>query len=205
MINLDIKYSPEYEISRIKDTLEKLNWFKEKGYRLRFPEGFSVENQNFKDEEYIKKCILEDYTKDNYEEQKAFANKEFDKINTALEKFFNATKIQPQKVYEVYLTKYGVGGSYNLPNRIIINIQTCKEVRLLWTIVHEIVHLSIEDLIQKYNIDHWTKERIVDLTVEKIAPEINTMYKLDIDTSTIDKNFKKYYPNMEKIIENVKN
>lgn len=31
------------------------------------------------------------------------------------------------------------------------------------TIVHEIVHLLIENQIQKHKIQHWEKERIVDL------------------------------------------
>ncbi len=62
----------------------------------------------------------------------------------------------------VYLTNYGVGGSYNLPNIIILNINNKKGFK---TIIHEIIHLLIETWIQEYKVQHWEKERIVDLVL----------------------------------------
>ena len=53
-----------------------------------------------------------------------------------------------------------MGGSYKLPNLVIYNINNKKGFK---TIVHEIIHLLIENQIQEFKIQHWEKERIVDL------------------------------------------
>ena len=204
MIKLDIKYSVEYEVSRIKDAIDRIKHFREKGYKLRFPESFSTENENFKQEEYIKKTVLGEYNETNYIEPENFIKDNLKKINTILEKFFTETNIEPKKDYSIYLTRYGVGGSYNFPNKIIINIQACKGEKLVRSIVHEIIHLSIEDLIQKYNVGHWEKERVVDLIFDKIAPKLNTIQKLPIETEKIDKIFEEKYPNIEEILKSLK-
>jgi hypothetical protein len=121
---------------------------------------------------------------------------------TILEKYFEETTLKQEDTYIVHLTKYGVGGSYNVPNTVILNFQNRKELALFRTIVHEIIHLSIQPYIEKYTVDHWIKERIVDLTLEKIAPELNTMQNLPIDTESVDLAFEKNYPNMEEVIKN---
>ena len=65
-----------------------------------------------------------------------------------------------QTSFNVYLTKYGVGGSYRLPNEIILNINNKLGVK---TVVHEMVHLMIEENVKKYNLKQFQKERTVDL------------------------------------------
>ena len=59
----------------------------------------------------------------------------------------------------IRLTNYGVGGSYNLPSLVVLNINMKMLVK---TVVHEIIHLMIQDLIDKYEIKQWEKERVVD-------------------------------------------
>ena len=71
------------------------------------------------------------------------------------------------------------------------------------TIIHEIIHLSIQELIEKYEVEHWEKERIVDLIVFKIVPEIAKMQNISIDTKPIDEGFEKYYPDIEKVVKNL--
>jgi len=75
-------------------------------------------------------------------------------------------KIFPK--YEITLTLYGPGGSYNGETGKII-IKTRKDGTFerhcqACTIIHEIVHIGIEqNIVKKYNLDHWEKERLVDL------------------------------------------
>ena len=58
--------------------------------------------------------------------------------------------------------------------------------------------------VEKYNINHWTKERLVDLLFDKFAPKINKIQTISIDTNLIDESFEKNYPNVEKIISEIR-
>lgn len=212
MIKLAIKYSIKDEVERIQSTIAKLDWYKEKGYKLCFPESFSTEDPNFKNEDYIENSIKNEYNEEDYKEKEDFIIEHSEKINTALDRFFKETGIKSQDNYEILLTKYGVGGSYGFPSLVLINTQFCRGGGLIITIIHEIIHISIEDLIQKYNVGHWEKETIVDSIFEKIAPELapkrseeEYQVRRKIDKASFDKVFEKYYPNIEDITKNLKN
>jgi len=202
MVNLNIKYSLEDEILRVKYTIDKIDWFKEKGYKVKLPEILSLGNSDLSPEE-IESAIVGEYDEENYKVEEKYVLKTLPKIKEVLKNYFNSTSLEPQSSYEINLTRYGVGGSYHLPNKIIANIQTCSEMKLVRTIVHEIIHLSIEELIQKYDVDHWSKERLVDLILENIDSEINTMQKISVDTSSVDSAFEKKYPDIEEIIKSI--
>jgi hypothetical protein len=90
-----------------------------------------------------------------------------------------------------------------MPNKIIINIQRMFEFGLLKTIAHESVHLSIQLMVEKYNIKQWPKERVVDLLLQEFAPKVNSFQKMSIDTTKIDEIFKKEYPDVNKILSSV--
>ena len=49
----------------------------------------------------------------------------------------------------------------------------------LETILHEIVHIGIEEsIVQKYALDHWEKERLVDLICKKYLQNFLPNYQL---------------------------
>ena len=203
MINLQFDYSVDCEVQRIQYTLNKLEWFKKQGYHLRFPANFSLENEKFADENYIRNTVLDEYNEADYQKVAETVNKQWLEYSPNLEKYFLKILAKPESIYKVNLTKYGVGGSYHLPNKIIVNFQEKFGIGVSKTIIHEIAHLSIQKLIEKYNVEHWEKERIVDLILLKIVPKIAKMQNLPIDTKSIDEVFEKYYPNMEEIIKNL--
>ena len=70
--------------------------------------------------------------------------------------------------YEVVLTLYGPGGSYD-PRSGRISLLTTTRGRFkqsdpLQTIVHEMVHLGLErPVVKRFGLGHWEKERLVDL------------------------------------------
>ncbi|MBU4246187.1 hypothetical protein KKG48_00090 [Patescibacteria group bacterium] len=207
MINLDIKYSFDYEKERIKSTLDKADWFIKNGYSkwIKLPEGKKLDEIeiNTSTEDYLLNKVEEEYNEQDYIKTKNIINEQWFKFAPKLEKYFKETSLKQEDVYIIQLTKYGVGGSYNLPNKVILNFQNKLELALFKIPVHEIVHLSIQSFVEKYNVDHWVKERIVDLILEKITPELNIMQKLSIDTKPIDESFEKHYPNIEDIIKNI--
>ena len=205
MIHLDILYSLEYEKERISYTLEKADWFVEKGYSksITLPASKKLnELETSTSKDYLFDLLEDEYVSDDYEKIKNNLAEQWSSFVLTLEKYFKETSLKPEDTYVVCLTKYGVGGSYNVPNTVILNFQNRTGLALFRTVVHEIIHLSMQHYIELYNVNHWIKERIVDLTLEKIAPELNIMQKLPIDTKSIDLIFEKNYPNMEEVIKN---
>ncbi len=180
--------SLEQEKERVKETKGKIAWLKERGYFFVLPEQSLEVEYNFEDYKdkvsIIEKKWLE-IEKDFFEKLKRIFNNEF------------------SKSFEVYFTKYGTGGSYFLPNKIIMNIsdeyRTSADYK---TISHEIIHLSLEPLIQKYKIEHWQKERTVDLIASKIIPNYN-LQKIPVDIHSVDESFNKFFPDIEEIIKNL--
>lgn len=86
--------------------------------------------------------------------------------------------------YKINLTLYGPGGSYNNETGVII-LQTFSNGNFKQyknpenTIIHEIIHIGIEEpIINKFNLPHQLKERIVDLFVIKHFSELLPEYKL---------------------------
>jgi hypothetical protein len=90
------------------------------------------------------------------------------------------------KKYNIRLTLYSPGGLYNSDKGIIIILVQDKNVeRVLQTILHETVHIGIEkNIIQKYNIQHWTKERIVDQFLKLQFIDILPNYGMQSGTDT---------------------
>ena len=187
-MNLKFTFGTDFELSRVKDTLAKLDWYDSKGYKPRFPKGIIKESLGKEIQNQIKKEFKED-------DYKAVTNKissNFSKmagpLSDKLKEVFNG-KIP--KEFIVYLTNYGVGGSYKLPNMIILNINRKNSPKI---IVHEIIHLAIEDWIKKYKIQHWEKERIVDLI-------LNSKEFRFLNHGSWQKN----YGNVERYIDNLFN
>ncbi|MDD2935212.1 MAG: hypothetical protein PHX25_01935 [Candidatus Pacebacteria bacterium] len=192
---------------RIKNTAERIDHYKEHGYKVFLPENLSMNDPNIKDSlidtEYIKKLLSNEYDEENYKNNEKYLLNELPKIDFVLNHFFNSLSLKPQETYKIIFTRYGVGGSYYPPDCVIINVRTRKEKQITISVIHEIIHLSIQNLIDKYEIDHWKKERVVDLIMNEIAPEINIMQNIPINTEEIDKTFTKYYPDIERIIKTI--
>ena len=69
--------------------------------------------------------------------------------------------------YNIYLTLYNPGGQYNPGNGNIIMLafpnDNIDSEEILQVVLHETVHIGIEEnIIQKYQVPQWTKERIVE-------------------------------------------
>ncbi|MDO8660174.1 MAG: hypothetical protein Q7K54_06310 [Candidatus Parcubacteria bacterium] len=189
---LNIKYNIKLEKQRIKKTIDKLSWYEKLGYHPRFPLNINPKVDNIK---IIYSAIKNEYIEQNYEKAAAEIKKEFAKIESD---FF--TKLQAicgvriKKHFIIILTKYGVGGSYSLPNKIIYNISMRSSS--INTLLHEITHLIIEPYIKKYQIQQNEKERIVDLilTSKSVALRNYKVQKRGKERKkSIDPLFKKYF------------
>ena len=196
---LKIIYSVEQEVARIKNTLSKLDWFEKEGYKVHLPEGISADSSD----EEITRAVEKEYSghEKSFVENADWLEKNWPKYARELGTKLIECNLKPESKYELLLTLYGVGGSYNRPNRILVNIKNFYELGLLRTVLHEAVHLAVQDLIVKYDISHWVKERIVDLLMQKFFPGLDEMQKVKVETEGIDKVFSESYPDVPKIIE----
>jgi len=201
---LKIKYSVDLETQRVFDMIKRIEWFNKMGYKINLPEKIKLMNLDkvvkltTKD---IKKIIAEEYKLQDYQKTESIIEKTWNNISAELSKKLSIINLKYKSSYILILTKYGTGGSYNLPNKIILNFNKKTPDRIIRIIIHEIIHLSIQSLIEKFKIDHWIKERIVDLMMFKVMPELAKMQNIPQNTEKIDKLFKNFFPDVEKIIK----
>lgn len=204
MINLTVKFSQEYEFERIMWTLSKLQWYKDNGYDLKFPESLDVDSGADISEEQIKSAVNAEYDEDSYKAQETYLLENWHKIFDEASAELAKTSLQPLGTYTIYLVRYGVGGSYNYPDAVTVNISSKYEKGLLRTVFHEITHLMIHPWISEYNVSHWQKERIVDLLTMKFTPQISRMQDIPTEvTEPVDKIFNEHYPDIESVIKSV--
>lgn len=186
---LNIKYSKKLEEQRIEKTLKKLSWYDKLGYRPRFPENINPRKDSLKK---IKNVFENEFDAKDYEKIKKEILKKFSKVEkSSYTKLKKLCGKNTKKEYEIILTKYGVNGSYSLPNKIILNINAKSKIN---TILHEIAHLMIETYIKKYKVEQNQKERIVDLILKGISLSNYKMQKRgEEQKEIIDKLFKEYF------------
>ncbi|MBU1906536.1 hypothetical protein KKD71_00085 [Patescibacteria group bacterium] len=155
-MKLNIQYNIDFETKRVQKTLEKLDWYNEQGYRPRLPDDISKQST----ESEIKKAIEDEFDLYVYAQAEQQMIERFEPIveefGAALVEMFG----ESLEVVTINLTGYGVGGSYHLPSTIVINHHMSD---LFKTVIHEVVHLMIQEQIEQHKIKHWEKERIVDL------------------------------------------
>lgn len=203
MIKLLIEYSKEFELERIESTINRLDWYLGNKYSLdslSFPKNVDVDNlKEIKKEELVGAVGRE------YEETKFVATAEsilqmYKKYENKLEDFIKSIGLSVIPEIKVFLTNYGIGGSYHLPNEIVININRFFGIGLIRNILHEIIHLHIQHLIDQYKISQWDKETVVNLLFEKAFPDIYKEPNIPIDTTKTKKIFEENFPNIKKVI-----
>lgn len=197
-ISLNIEYGKEQESNRIRNTLKKLPWYKEQGYsNIVVPDKLSEQST----QEEIDKVLSDEYSEEAYENTTKMIHEQWPELAEKLTELKNIPSFELKDTYKVILTKYGSGGSYNYKTGdVILNLGVKGRIS---TIAHEIVHIGIEHLIQKNNIEHWRKERLVDLIMEKMFPGLKKPQPIKEDADVVDGAFNKHFPNIDAITEEI--
>ncbi len=196
--------TPLEAFSFIEYLANKLPWFKDNGYNIDLPSHpkFEFLHTNIQvlsegEKEELKQVfITEVYHKTSFDmalsnlhDAEPVTRKGLDLLSVLAKNWDFHLKQQ----YNIVLTLYGPGGNYNVTEgRILVKIKENKEIPKKWiekTILHEIVHIGIEEsIVQKFNLLHWEKERLVDLIcfyhLKEILPDYQMQEKGDtrIDT-----------------------
>ena len=205
-IKILIKYSEELELQRVLQTKERLKWYFDNGYNLSnsvLPQNISTEELSKKSEDEIAEYVSKEYDSEVFKLHIQIINSLLPNYLNKLADYFSEINIKVLPNIEIKLTKYGTAGSYNTPNTVIVNISRFFDVGLIRNILHEIIHLHIQGLVDKYQIEQWEKEIVVDSIFEKFFPDIYKKQNYKIDESRVQKIFKENYPNLELIMLNI--
>ena len=171
--------TPEEEFGIIWYTLRNMAFFREHGYDVTFPDhkNFAqLSKAPLDTSEVNKKELYELFGRKIYDKSKyekglkgvLHAEEIVENAFPIFEKFREKWDFTVHKSYEVILTLYGPGGQYNPKTGKIFLKSTAngqfKRIDPMHTIIHEMVHIGIEkNIVKKYQLTHWEKERVVDL------------------------------------------
>lgn len=201
-VKLTILYSVEQEIRRVLYTVQKFSWYAEQGYSIesiKLPEGIHKDSSN----EEIARAVTVEYSSTDYALCAAKLLEEWKNIPSGFEKMKD-TSFHLESGYGVLLTKYGMKGSYDVNAcQVIIRMNTQPEGNITGVVAHEIVHMTIQHLIDQYHVRHWRKERLVDLLMERYFPGLKKMQATREDVSMVDHAFEKFFPNMSAIAQSI--
>lgn len=211
-INVNIPSIAE-EATLIWRTLNDIQFFEEHGYTVNLPKSNLIttlikksKEDQLDNNDYAQIVnLLEDslYQESDYQLGLEKIQMQLPLIDSLVEELINTKRSWVFKKfdrYKVTLTLYGPGGSFN-PEEGSLLMLTTKEGQFKQydnpanTLIHEIVHIGIEQsIVQKYHLDHGLKERIVDtfvyLNFKEALPEyrIQNMGDVGIDRYLKSKN-----------------
>ena len=175
----------EEEVDLVWYLLRKYTWFKDNGYNVHLPTHpeilrlvkFSLEHNGLpkRYKPIVRKIIRENYSAKDYENQVQALENTRDSIIAIISKFseFHKWGFNIPKKYEIILTLYGPGGSYDFTKGRIILLAgklarlNRSKSKLVNIVIHEMIHIGIEHLVRKFRLTHFEKERIVDLFCSK--------------------------------------
>jgi hypothetical protein len=203
-MRLNFIYTVEFECERIRRTLERWLWYQEQKYRINVPEEIRLAKEHGAEVtfEAIQAAALREFTTQAYQDAEYAILDEWNRYCKDFHKQLLTLGLPVSEEYSIYLTRYGVGGSYHLPNTVVANIDYGRNVTWL-TVAHEITHLIIENLIQEYRVEHWTKERLVSLIINRFFPEHATLQRDPPRAEEIQQVFDIYFPDIHKTIKEV--
>lgn len=205
---LKFKYSVESEIRRLNYHLngdKDYNWYKENGYNLSLPKKLVeiVDSGRMPDPDEIEDAAKEDFDENIFTDEIYNITEEWKNISTDFFKKLEELGGPIHDEYSVSLSRYGTLGSYGLPNFIALNISKDNPMGIGYVIAHEITHLTIESWVLESGLDHWTKERIVDLIMNSFFPDNQRFQHNPANLIKISKIFKDNFPDIKKVISEV--
>lgn len=189
----------EQEATSIWRTINDIAFLEGQGYRIHLPNHDAIDsliiksrNRDFGNEDFPTiYTILENdiYQPNDYQEALKKATGQQEALDKMVRKLKEVSELWEWEfksfdTYPVHFTLYGTGGSYdpdvgNVTLFTNINGEFMRYALPTNTIMHEIVHMGIEQsIVQKFNLSHGLKERIVDRVTSILFREELMGYKI---------------------------
>lgn len=196
--SITVDYSLDREIERVRNTFQKIAWFRERKYPLTLPPILT--NVDAPSESEIRDAVTADFDEARYATVATTLQSDWQHVGAACER--SLLDLFPNLTGEVTvrLTRYGVGGSYHAPATIVTNIALrTNPGDLQKTLLHETIHLGLRTVIEEESLDHWVKERLVDRVSTKVNPTYGRLQKINADVSHVDEVFDAAFPDIPAI------
>lgn len=138
----EVIYDENRIIDEVREVADSLDFYKKNNIKYYFPfssrnpSNEDIEQQNEAEKQRNKPAVV------LQEIQSFFSNHEA-QISDYLERY--DPKLKLKRTYYIYLSYYGCDGYYYSPNAVVVNIHGKKVEYILETIIHELVHLLVED------------------------------------------------------------
>lgn len=199
-MRISIQYSLEFEIQRVVETLRERSWLRDKGYFFQLPIALEHVSGDV-DVKAIQDAVRGEYDPSVYSNLEEEIKRQWGAVEGQLNQGAVAMALPLEKGYGVYLTQYGTRGSYKPPRDVIINISGRSPETIVRTLAHEIIHLLIDPILREYPVEHWQKERLVDLIGDRILSGVARLQKIAIDTAEVDTAVAELFPDISAIIK----
>ena len=204
MITLAISFSENSELNRVRETLKRLPWYREHKY----PDTFAklpLDVTESSAEAAIVASVSKEYDPQLFKETEEYVQGKWNVVVEGFEELRKMRGIELRDSYSVVLTKYGSGGSYNgAIGELIIRIGSQKRrEQIVGVIVHEIVHMTIQHLVDRYEVPHWRKEKLVDMLVERYFPALEMSQNIPEDVSIVESTFNSLFPDIGAIAKEI--
>lgn len=181
-----VQPSIDQEAASIWMTINTYEFLEGYGYDIRLPEDSLIDalieksrEGTFGEEDYSAiYTLLENglFAEEDYSLAMADVEDKLDLLNTFIADIESTSAewdwdFKLYETYQIQFTLYGTGGGYN-PDLGIITLLTSKEGEYVRyknpasIIIHEITHIGLEhSIVQKYELSHGMKERLIDTFV----------------------------------------
>jgi hypothetical protein len=211
---MEIKFNVEANSSKqetdlIWDKIKNIDFFKQHNYSVSFPDHKII--PSLIDKSLDGKLHQNDYQNlSNLMKNEIYNELDYkhgiNKINSDIneqmlnfncfQKYNELWNFKVFSEYQILLTLYGPGGEYRPSSGTIIILTTAdgkfrRGLNSLDTIIHEMVHIGLEEIIQQFSIPHKIKEQIVDLFVQFHFSKLLPKYQIqNFGNNSIEKYFK---------------
>lgn len=210
-IELHVLYSIPREVLRVNQTVYDLPRLKKLYGEIDHVSGVLPNGitETSSDSE-ITESVSEEFDDSLYKDFATYIENQQDFVGEVLKSLRIMDSFKIFEKYIIELTRYGTGGSYSsLDGKVWVKIwKNRTKESVVATMVHEIIHIGINHLIEQYFEDktndkhHWYKERLVDLIGEKYFPGMRKMQDLDKEIiQEVDEVFERLFPDIESIVK----
>ncbi|MEM1126020.1 MAG: hypothetical protein AAGI71_05160 [Bacteroidota bacterium] len=181
--------APSEALGYLERTLADMAFFRANGYQVSLPDHplFDGSEMATADADERRLRFIEDvYAAADFEAALAALQGQHDHLRTAMERLASwgvHDGLQAWDSVTVTLTLYGPGGSFD-PDAGHITLWTDTQGQFkggggLHTIIHEMIHLAVEHgIAQPLHLQHWERERLVDLLAQREFTDLLPDYRL---------------------------
>lgn len=74
-----------------------------------------------------------------------------------------------------------------------------RPLPIVGAIIHEIIHMAIQHLIDAHGVSHWRKEALVDFLLERFFPTLHMRQRIPEDVSVVGEALQASWPDLEQV------